>query len=147
MRKRIILFLQWLIWVFEGKAGAYYRKEWEIFWTFTLPRIVLKLRLMFGYRTFARAFNTIDVCVMYDPGKIINSAIERNNAERRFRNWKKAHLSVERWVKQNRGTRLPDIEGEECLHSEAKLTREEKAYADGLYKQLSFGRARECFGG
>jgi len=142
MRKVIVKFLSYLIWLTEGHAGRYYSYRWQMLWSVSLPKLVLELRKAAGYKPFAHEFNVIDAAHFYDGEKILTGAIAKNNDQQRRRNWKKAQLSVERWAREHRGERLPDIEHEDSLHSEAKLTRTEAANADGFYRQLSFGRGR-----
>lgn len=136
MRKKIISFLNWLIWVFEGKASGYYQRRWGNFWYYAIPRMRFELRKKLG-RIREYSFNTIDVCVTYDPEKILLKAEQNKREQRRIFGAKKAQLSIERYSKIG-GKDF--IEKEEIIDRSVKLTREERANADQLYKLMSFGR-------
>jgi hypothetical protein len=43
-------------------------------------------------------FSVIDRAVLFDEETILKQAITENNDQRRRRNWKKAQLSVQRWM-------------------------------------------------
>lgn len=132
MKKRWIAFLLWVLWVSEGKAWNYYRKQWEVLWAFTIPNLFRKSRY-----TAPLLINSIS----FDKGEqILQQAIKQNNEERFIWGQKKAQLGVERFMRvKGAFTPTPDIEGEHSGYA-VKLTREERAHSDALYRRLSFGR-------
>lgn len=136
MRKRIIAFLNWCIWVVEGKAFCYYKYELDVFVNFTLPRKLYELKVKLGLVKRYR-FNVIDIAATYDLSNILQRAVKSNADDKYVRNQKKAHLSMERYAQKMRGKKMADVDGMHTLDKSIKLTREEKANADTLYKAMS----------
>lgn len=130
--KRWLAFLRWLIWVSEGKAWNYYKNQWEVFWIFTVPNMRRRARytvpLIISGISFEKAEN------------ILQEAVKQNKEETFIRGQKKAQLGIERFMRgKGAFTKTNDIEGERTDYA-VKLTREERAFSDQLYRRLSFGR-------
>jgi len=129
MRKRIIIFCQYVIWICEGHAREYYRKQLDVFWNFIVPQQVYEIRKKFGLVNMMRGYagctgnykfidgvlakttGEIGNVVGWDDEKMILEAVEQKREERVKRNLNRLDQVVEKYVQDNKGRKLADLKG------------------------------------